>query len=84
MLSIKRERTYERARQLAALKGVSITEAVEAAIDAAIERHERGHQPDDRIAQAKRLMAGLCRHFAEPNLATRHGEILYDEHGLPK
>ena len=84
MLSIKRGRTYEHARRLAALKGVSITEAVEAAIDAAIERAEHDRRLDDRIAQAKRLIAGLSDHFKDRNLATRHGDILYDEHGLPR
>jgi hypothetical protein len=84
MLSIKRARTYERARRLADLKGVSITAAVEDAIEAAIAAEEENHGREDRIAKAKLLVRGLKSHFKEPNLATRHGELLYDEYGAPK
>jgi hypothetical protein len=84
MLSIKRARTYERARRLADLKGVSITDAVESAIEAALAAEEENRKPADRIAKAKLLVHGLKSHFKEPNLAIRHGELLYDEHGAPK
>ena len=83
MLSIKRAHTYERARHLAALKGSSITDAVEAAIEAAIQVEERARDGADRIAKAKALVNGLRKHFKEPELALRHGDVLYDERGLP-
>ncbi|QOR45701.1 type II toxin-antitoxin system VapB family antitoxin [Trueperella pecoris] len=77
-MNIKDEDVYNAARQLAQLRGTSMTgavrSAVEEALDAEIKRRERGRlrlaELQDRIAQA-----------AEPRLDESD---LYDDRGMPR
>jgi len=83
-LNIKNERAVQLIKELAARKGLSLTAAVTEAVQAELERVEVAQ---DREGLAARLMAlgttdpGVWK---EPHLAYRHGDLLYDDHGLPK
>lgn len=81
-LSIKDPKTDALARKLAELKGQTITDAVRAALEAEIARAERGAAArQDRIrALVERVAAGMegSGHSGD------HGDLLYDEIGLPK
>lgn len=81
-LSIKNEETYKLAEQLAALTGENMTQAVTEALR---ERLDRLRQPRsglaDRLLQIGRDCAGRLR---EPFRSIDHGELLYDEKGLPR
>ncbi len=83
-INIKNPETDRKARELAALVGMNITEAVELAIEASLEKTRR------KLNGKKRGLAAdldrIALHCASlPDLDTRSAdEILgYDEHGLP-
>lgn len=81
-LSIKDPQTDALARKLAELKGQTITDAVRAALEAEIARAERGEAArQERIgALVERVAAGM----EGSGHSLDHGELLYDEIGLPK
>lgn len=83
-LNIKDDETHRKAKQLAALTGESITEAVGRAVGERLRRIER-RQALERRRLVDRLTE-IARHCAAlPVLDPRSaGEILgYDERGLP-
>ena len=78
VLSIKSDRVDRLARELAALTGQSITEAVEASLEARLDAERRRHRPaglDDIVDRFSSL----------PVLDERTGDAIlgYDEDGLP-
>ncbi len=82
-LNIKNEETHQLAQKLAALTGESMTVAVTEAVREKLNviRHQK------KISMANRLMAigkDCAAHLKEPWRSIDHGEMLYDEHGLPK
>jgi antitoxin VapB len=82
-LSIKDEETHRLARRLARLTKESITEAVGKAVR---ERLERVRQADgDGLAERLLKIGKECAPlWKEPFRSMDHGELLYDEKGLPK
>lgn len=82
-LNIKNEKTHKQAQELARLTGESMTVAVSEAIRERLER-VRGNS---RQGIAKRLMK-IAREsgplWKEPFRSIDHGDLLYDEKGLPK
>lgn len=79
-LNIKNEETHRLAQELAAMTGESLTAAVTEAVRERLERvRSRG--------MAERIMkiAKECGpRWKEPFRSVDHGELLYDEKGLPK
>ena len=82
-LNIKSEETHRLAKELAELTGESMTEAVTEAVRQRLERvrQEQGTSLADRILAIGKACAP---HFREPFRSTDHGELLYDEKGLPR
>jgi antitoxin VapB len=83
-LSIKDDQTDELARKLAALTGESITTAVKEALRERLERESRRR---GKRGQALRLLdigRRCAAHIPQPAHSLDHGELLYDEQGLPK
>jgi antitoxin VapB len=82
-LNIKNEETYRLVRELAALTGESMTEAVTAAVRERLERirREAGQSLADRLLAIGKDCAA---HLKEPFRSVDHGELLYDERGLPR
>ncbi|MGA9390870.1 MAG: type II toxin-antitoxin system VapB family antitoxin [Candidatus Sulfotelmatobacter sp.] len=82
-LNIKSEKTHRLARDLARLTGESMTAAVERAVQERLERIRK----DEKTSLAERLLK-IGRECAplwkEPYRSVDHGELLYDEKGLPK
>jgi antitoxin VapB len=82
-LNIKNEETCELVEELARVTGENMTEAVTRAVR---ERLEKVRRPK-KAGVAKRLME-IGRETAplikEPWKSTPHGDLLYDEEGLPK
>jgi antitoxin VapB len=81
-LNIKNQETIRLAEELCDLTGEGKTEAITEALR---ERLEREKAQRDKVARAARLL-GIGRRCAahlkgEP---IPHGELLYDERGLPK
>jgi antitoxin VapB len=84
-LNIKNPKTHELAERVARLTGETLTEAVTAALREPLERIENlSAIEDDRFRELKALVSGSRRLWIEPNLSVEHGDLLYDEFGLPK
>ncbi len=82
-LNIKDEETHRLARELAQLTGESQTTAVTIAIRERLDRLHAAGRP----SMADRLLAigrNTAPRLQEPFRSAEHGELLYDDHGLPR
>lgn len=82
-LNIKNEEAHRLAQQLAKLTGESMSTAVTKAVRERLERVRRKHGTSkaERLLQIGRECAA---HLKEPFRSIDHGDLLYDEKGLPK
>ena len=82
-LNIKNEDTHKLAKELAELTGESMSEAVAQAVRQRLERvrSERGEGLVERLLAIGRDCAPR---FKPPYDTIDHGDLLYDELGLPK
>lgn len=80
-LNIKNEEAHALAVQLARITGESLTGAVTQALR---ERLERLQQPDTLADELLAIGRDCALHLKEPYRTTPHGELLYDDKGLPK
>lgn len=83
-LSIRRQTVVDKARRYAALRGSSMTDAIEEALDLQLVKQDeaRERKKRDFIALVEQIQAEVAK---MPILDDRPiDEILYDEHGLPK
>ena len=82
-LNIKNEEAHRLAQELAKLTGESMTAAVTEAVRERLERLRQNHRKD--IAERLMKIAKECGPlWKEPFRSMDHGELLYDEKGLPK
>ena len=83
-LNIKNEETCRLARELARLTGESMTEAITVALRERLGRRRRERNVDERLREL-RAIAERCAKLMGPGpSAVEHGDLLYDERGLPK
>ncbi|HTU43193.1 MAG TPA: type II toxin-antitoxin system VapB family antitoxin [Candidatus Aquilonibacter sp.] len=82
-LNIKNENTHRLVRQLARLTGESMTAAVEQAVRERLDRVRRVQHGGiaERLLKIGKECAPLWK---EPFRSIEHGDLLYDEKGLPK
>jgi antitoxin VapB len=82
-LNIKSENTHRLARELARLTGESMTAAVDKAVRERLERVRGAERTGlaERLLKIGKECAPLLK---EPYRSADHGELLYDEKGLPK
>ena len=80
-LNIKNDRAYQLVKELADLKGESMTTVV---IEAVEKELERERHIDPREGLAARLIEIGRRSKPLWTDPTPHGDLLYDEDGLPK
>ena len=82
-LNIKNEEAHRLAQQLAKLTGESMATAVTEAVRERLDRvrRQRGTGTAERILKIARECAPLWK---EPFRSIDHGDLLYDEKGLPK
>lgn len=84
-LNIKSDEAHRLTRELARLTGESLTQAVTAAVQERLDRIRLARGDTQR--QAQLLLAigrDTARRLAEPARSAEHGELLYDERGLPR
>jgi antitoxin VapB len=88
-LNIKNEEAVALAREIAEATGVSVTEAIHTALRErrrALEQQNRFSR--DALAEREQrfrgLVDGLRGRWREDVLAVEHGDLLYDERGLPR
>ena len=82
-LNIKNENTHRLVRELASATGESMTAAVDRAVQERLARVRRGKRGGlgERLMKISRECAPLWK---EPYKSMDHGDLLYDEKGLPK
>jgi antitoxin VapB len=82
-LNIKNDETHRLAEELSRLTGESLTAAVTVAVRERLERvrRERGKSLADRLMAIGRDCAPRLK---EPFRSVDHGDLLYDERGLPR
>ena len=83
-LNIKNAETYRLIRELARLTGESMTGAVTEAVR---ERLDRLKQTEDDAGMAERILAiaaDMRARLPDDFFDVEHGDLLYDEDGLPK
>jgi antitoxin VapB len=82
-LNIKNKDAHKLAQQLARLTGESLTEAVTEAVRERLKRVQNKHNAklSDRLLE---IGQDCAKHLKEPFRSVDHGDLLYDEKGLPK
>jgi antitoxin VapB len=82
-MNLKSSEAHRLARELAELTGESLTGAVTEAVRERLERVRRGRDADlgERLRALRRDAAPR---FKEPWRSMEHGQLLYDERGLPR
>jgi antitoxin VapB len=83
-LNIKSPEAHRMARELAQLRGVSLTNAVTEALREKLEREK--HRSRDRPLSVELLEIGrrCAAHLKRPAKSSDHGDMLYDQKGLPR
>ena len=83
-LNIKNEETCRLAGELARLTGETMTGAITVALRERLEREKHERSVDARVRKL-RAIAKRCAELLGPGpSAVEHGDVLYDERGLPK
>jgi antitoxin VapB len=82
-LNIKNEQTQKLARELAKLTGETVTGAITESVRERLDRvrERRGVGLADRLL---RIGKDCAAHLKEPYRSVDHGELLYNEKGLPR
>jgi antitoxin VapB len=89
-LNIKDQETHELVKELAALKGTSLSAAVKVAVRAEIERETGRQSSTSQQARPKRseVLQAFAQEFSRrvknPIHSWEIDALLYDENGLPK
>jgi len=85
-LNIKNDEAERLARQLAASTGESVTRAVTIAVRERLYRVQ--HEDESAVAERSSLITEIskdaARRWVEPYRTADHGDLLYDEDGVPK
>lgn len=79
-LNIKSDRVHELARRLADETGLSMTAAIEKALEDQLTRIYRNQERESRFNQIKEIVSKLPA--PPPGVTSDHSD-LYDEYGLP-
>ena len=82
-INIKNAETEQLARELAELTGESMTSAITAAVRDRLEKI-RSAEGVDLAERLVRIGKDCAKHLKEPFRTIDHGELLYDEKGLPR
>ncbi len=83
-LNIKNQEAHRLARELASLTGESMTEAVTEALRARLDHVRRGRGGGGLAERLLAIGRDCAAHLKEPYRSADHGELLYDERGLPR
>ncbi len=85
-LNIKNEEAERLARQLATATGETVTRAVAVAVRERLERlgHEEELAAVQRAARVREIASDAGRRWVEPHRSGDHGDLFYDERGMPR
>lgn len=82
-MNIKNDRTQRLAKELAKLTGESLTAAITEAVRERLQR-VRGKRGDGLAERLLAIGKDCAARLREPSLSADHGDLLYDEKGLPR
>ena len=82
-MNIKNAETQRLVEELASLTGESLTTAITESVRERLSRlrHERGRSLAERLLE---IGKDCAHHLKEPFRHAEHGDLLYDERGLPR
>ncbi len=83
-LNIKNEETCRLAGELAELTGETKTGAITVALRERLEREQRERSAEARLRKMRAISKRCAEFLHGGGPAVDHGDLLYDEHGLPK
>ena len=83
-LNIKNEETCRLARDLARLTGDTMTGAITLALRERLAREERRRDLDARVEELLAIGRRCAESLQAGPGAAEHGDLLYDDHGLPR
>ena len=83
-LNIKSREAYDLASELAQLTGSSMTAVVLDALRKQRDQLQRQQQKDVRVQELMAIAKRCTAHIDQPVRALDHGDMLYDERGLPR
>ncbi len=85
-LNIKNPEAERLARQLAAATGESVTRAVTVAVRERLDRLQQRdeHAAAARAARIREIARDAATRWVEPYRSADHGDLFYDEAGLPR
>ena len=81
---ISDEETCRMARDLARLTGETITEAITVALRERLARERRQRSVDERLQEMRAISKRCASQLRDGPPALEHGDLLYDEQGLPE
>ncbi|MCY4165739.1 MAG: type II toxin-antitoxin system VapB family antitoxin [Gammaproteobacteria bacterium] len=83
-LNIKNDETCRLASDLAQLTGETMTGAITVALRERIERERRRRGLEVRARELRGIAERCAKLMGPESAAMEHGELLYDDQGLPK
>ena len=83
-LNIKSREAYNLASELARLTGSSMTAVVLNALRKERDQLRRQQQKEARVQELTAIAKRCAAHIDHPARALDHGDMLYDERGLPQ
>ena len=83
-LNIKNDETCRLAGELARMTGETMTGAITVALRERLEREKRTRSVEARIRRLRAVAERCARLLGPGPPAAEHGEVLYDERGLPR
>lgn len=83
-LNIKNEETCLLARDLARLTGETMTGAIAVALRERLARERRRSDADARVGELLAIGRRCAESLGPGPSAVEHGDLLYDDRGLPK
>ena len=83
-LNIKNDETCQLAGELARLTGDTMTGAITVALRERLERERRARGATRRLREMRAIAERCARLLGPGPSAVEHGDVLYDERGLPR
>jgi antitoxin VapB len=84
MLNIKSPEAHRLARELAELRGVSMTNAVTEALREKLDREKHRRRNKSLSAELLEIGKRCAAHMKRPVKSSDHAAMLYDSKGLPR
>lgn len=83
-LNIKNDEAFRLVHELSELTGESLTKAVTEAVRERLERLRSEKEPQTLAARLMEIGRRTAPRIREPWKSVGHGDLLYDEQGLPR